>query len=102
MTRMSWGEFRMAQASKRCNMSMSVTIDAFFFKVNKSSIPAIVHEQSESASFVTLVEIHNVDVPVASSRDATVLSPTTGTLQWPSAITVNFKIESDSCSDSRT
>ncbi|KAI0209804.1 Zinc transporter ZIP11 [Lamellibrachia satsuma] len=29
---------------------------------------------SESASFVALVEIHNVDVPVASNRDATVLS----------------------------
>ena len=51
--------------------------------VNKSSFPEIVHKQSESASFVTLVEIHNVDVPVASSRDATVLSPTAGTLQWP-------------------
>ena len=45
---------------KRCNMSTSkfTTIDAFFVNVNK-----IVHEQSESASFVTLVEIHNVDVP---------------------------------------
>ena len=52
----------------------------------------IVPEQSESASFVTLVEIHNVDVPAASNRDATVLSPTTGTLQWPSAIKVNFEI----------
>ena len=37
-----------------------------FRKVNKSSVPAIVHEQAESASFVTLVEIHNVDVPVAA------------------------------------
>ena len=58
----------------------------------------IVHEQFESASFVTLVEIHNVDVPAA--RDATVLSPTAGTLQWPSMIVINFKIESDSGSDS--
>ena len=32
----------------------------------------------------------------------TVLSPTAGTLQWPSAIVVNFEIESDSCSDSHT
>ena len=32
--------------------------------MNKSSFPEIVHEQSESESFVTLVEIHNVDVPV--------------------------------------
>ena len=43
--------------------------------VNKSSVPVIVHEQSETASFVTLVEIHNVDVPVASNRYATVLPP---------------------------
>ena len=43
------------------------TIDAFFVNVTKSSFPEIVHKQSESASFVTLVEIHNVDVPVASS-----------------------------------
>ena len=50
---------------KRYHMSTSkfTTIDAFFVNVNKSSVPAIVHEQSESASFVTLVEIHNVDVP---------------------------------------
>ena len=34
--------------------------------MNKSSFLAIVHEQSESASFVTLVEIHNVDVPAAA------------------------------------
>ena len=60
------------------------TIDAFFVNVNKSSFPEIVPEQSESASFVTLVEIHNVDVPVASSRDAT--------LQWPSAIAVNSSL----------
>ena len=70
--------------------------------MNKSSFPEIVPEQSESASFVTLVEIHNVDVPVASSRDATVLSPTAGTLQWPSTIVVDFEIESDSGSDSHT
>ena len=51
---------------KRCDMSMSkvTTINAFFVNVNKSSIPAIVPKQSESASFVTLVEIHSVDVPV--------------------------------------
>ena len=79
MTRMSWGEFKMAPAKrvKRCDMSMSkfTTIDAFFVNVNKSSVPAIVPEQSESASFVTLVEIHNVDVPATSNRDATVLPP---------------------------
>ena len=44
-----------------------MTIDAFFVNVNKSSVPTIVPEQSESASFVTLVEIHNVDVPAASN-----------------------------------
>ena len=60
----------------------------------------IVPEQSESASFVTLVEIHNVDVPAASNRKATVLSPTAGTPQWSSAIVVDF--ESDSGSDSHT
>ena len=42
-----------------------------------------------------LVEIHNVDVPATSNHVATVLSPTTGTLQWPNAITVDFEIESD-------
>ena len=71
---MSWGKFKMAPAKrvKRCDMSTSefTTIDAFFVNVNKSSFP--------------------VDVPVASSRDATVLSPTAGTLQSPSAIVVNF------------
>ena len=66
------------------------------------NIPEIVPEQSESASFVTLVEIHNVDVPAACNRDATVLSPTTGTPQWPSMITVDFEIESDSGSNSHT
>ena len=93
-----------AKQVKRCDMSMSkfTTIDAFFVNVNKSSIPTIVPEQSESASFVTLVEIHNVDVPAVSNRDATVLSPTTGTPQWQSAIPVDFKIESDSGSDSHT
>ena len=87
---------------KSCEMSTSkfTTIGAFFVKVNKSSVPAIVHEQSESASFVTLVEIHNVDVPAASNRDATLLSPTAGTLQWPRAIAVDFEIESDSGFDS--
>ena len=34
-----------------------------------------------STSFVMVVEIHNVDAPAASNRDATVLSPTTGILQ---------------------
>ena len=48
----------------------------FFVNVNKNSFPAIVPDQSELASFVMLVEIHNVDVPVASSRDTTVLSLT--------------------------
>ena len=43
---------------------------AFFVNANKSSVPVIVPEQSESASFVTLVEIHNVDVPAASNREA--------------------------------
>ena len=82
-----------------------MTPDAFFVNVNKSSVPMIVPEQSESASFVTLVEIHNVDVPVASNRDATVLSalsPTAGTPQWPRVIAVDFEIESDSGSDSHT
>ena len=68
---MSWGEFKTAPAKrvKRCDMPTSkfTTIDAFFVNANKSSVPAIVAEQSESASFVTLEEIHNVDVPVASS-----------------------------------
>ena len=60
----------------------------------------IVPEQSKSASFVTLVEIHNVDVSVASNRNATVLSPTAGTPQWSSAIVVDFEIEFGSGSDS--
>ena len=82
--------------------SRFTTIDAFFVNMNKSHFPENVHEQSESASVVTLVEIHNVDVPAASSGDATVLSPTAGTLQWPSEIVVNFEIESESRSDSHT
>ena len=106
VTRMSWGEFKMAPAkrSKRCDMSTSkfTTIDAFFVNLNKSSVPGIVPEQSESASFATLVEIHNVDAPAACNRDATVLSPNTGTLQWPSVIAVDFEIKSDSGSDSHT
>ena len=81
--------------------SKFTTVDVFFVNVNKSSVPTIVPEQSESAFFVTLVEIHNVDVPVASNQDA-VLSPTAGTTQWPSAIVVDFEIESDSGSDSHT
>ena len=47
--------------------SKFTTVDAFFVNVNKSSVPTIVPEQSESASSVTLVEIHNVDVPAASN-----------------------------------
>ena len=70
--------------------------------MNKSSVPAIFLEQSESASFVTLVEIHNVEVAAASNRDATVFLPTAGTLQRPSMVAVNFEIESDSCSNSHT
>ena len=95
-----WGELKMefTKRVKRCDLSKSkfTTIDDFFVNMNKSSVPAIVPEQSESASFVTLVDIHNVDVPAASNRDATVLSPTAGTLQWPRAIAVDFEIESDS------
>ena len=71
-----------------------------FINMNKSSVSAIVPEQSESGWFVTLVEIHNVDVPAASNRDATVLSPTAGTLQWPSTIVADFENESDSGSGS--
>ena len=67
----------------------------FCVNVNKTSFPAIVPEQPESASFVMLVEIHNVDVPAASNRDATVLLDTALTLQWPSAIAVDFEIEFD-------
>ena len=70
--------------------------------MNKSNVPAIVPEQSESASFVTLVEIHNVDVPAASNRNATVLLPTAGTPQWSSAIVVIFETEFGSGSDSHT
>ena len=58
------------------SLSKFTTIDAFFVNINKISVSAIVLEQSESASFATLVKIHNVDVPAASNRDATVLSPT--------------------------
>ena len=50
--------------------SKFTTVDAFFVNVNKSSVPTIVPEQSESASFVTLVEIHNVDVPVVYNQNA--------------------------------
>ena len=46
--------------------SKFTTIDAFFVNVNKSSVPAVVPEQSEavvpSTSFVTVAEIHNVDL----------------------------------------
>ena len=96
------GICQVSEKMRYANVRVFTTINAFFVNVNKSSFPKIIHKQSESASFVTLVEIHNVDVPVTSSQDATVLSPTAGTLQWPSAIAVNFKIESDSCSDSLT
>ena len=67
---------------KRCDMSLSkfTAIDAFFVNVHKNSVPAIVPEQSESATVVTLVEINNIEVPAANNRDATVLSPTAGTL----------------------
>ena len=82
--------------------SKYTTVDAFFVNVNKRSVPTIVPEQSESASFVTLVEIHNVDVPAASNQDATVLSPNAGTLRWLSVIVVDFEIESDLGSDSHT
>ena len=83
---------------KRCDMSTSkfTTIDAFLVNVNKSSVHAIVPEQSELASFVAMVEIHNVDVAAASNRNATVLSPTSGTLA------VDLETESDSGSDSHT
>ena len=63
------------------------TINAFFVIANKSSVPAIVPERSTSASFVTLEEIHNVDVPVASNRNATA---------------DDFEIESDLGSNSYT
>ena len=68
MTRMSWGEFKMAPASEKMRYINVKVHDnrCLFRKVNKSSVPAIVPEQSESASFVTLVEIHNVDVPAAA------------------------------------
>ena len=71
--------------------SKFTTINAFFVNMNKSSIPAIVPEQSESASFATLVEIHNVDVHASSDRYANVLLSTAGTLQWPSAIAVDSR-----------
>ena len=81
-------------------MSKFTTIDAFLVNMNKISVPAIVPEQSESKSFATLVEIHNVEVPATSNRNATVLLPTAGILQCPSAIVVDVEIESDSGSDS--
>ena len=87
---------------QRQRSRQSIIFDAFFVNVNKSSVPAFVPEQSESASFVTLVEIHNVDVPAASNRDPTLLLPTAGTLQLPSAMAVDFETESDSGSDSHT
>ena len=77
-------------------MSKFTTINTFFVNVNKSSVSVIIPEQSESASFVTLAEIHNVDVPATSNRESSVLSPTAGTLQWPRAIAVDFEIESGS------
>ena len=57
---------------------------------------------AKSAYFVTLVEIHNVDVPATSNQNATVFLPTAGTPQWSSAIAVDFEIEFDSGSDSHT
>ena len=80
-------------------MSMFTTINAFFVSVNKSSVPAIVSEQFESASFVTLVELHNVDVPAVSNRDATV-AHLWNSLQWSNA--QDFEIKSNSGSDSYT
>ena len=53
--------------------SKFTTIYAFFVNVNESSIPAIVPEQSKSAYFITLMEIHNFDVPAASNRGTIVL-----------------------------
>ena len=65
-------------------MSKLPMIDAFFTNANKSSVLATIPEQSKAAvpstSFVMVAEIHNVDVPGPSNRDATVLSPTVDTL----------------------
>ena len=51
----------------------------FFANINKNSVPADVREQSEayapSTSFVTVADIHSVDVPGPSNRNAIVLSP---------------------------
>ena len=48
------------------SMSKFTIIDAFFVNRNKSSVPAIVPEQSKAAvpstSFVMVAEIHNVDL----------------------------------------
>ena len=77
--------------------SKFTTIEAFFVNVNKSSVPAIVPEQCESASFVTLVEIYNVDVPAASNR--IVVAHRRHSLQRSSVIAIDFEIESDSASD---
>ena len=63
--------------------SKFATVNALFVNVNKRCVPMIVPEQSKSASFVTLVEIRDVDVPTA-----TVLLPIAGIPQWPSAIVV--------------
>ena len=41
-------------------------------------------------------------MPATNNQNVTVLSPTAGTPQWPSTIAVDFKIESDSGSDSHT
>ena len=68
----------------------------FFVNVNKrSGVPAIVSEQSESASFVMLVEIYNVDMPAASNRDATVLLNIDGLycyLRQSSNVEFNYKV----------
>ena len=63
VTRMSWSEFKMPPAKrervKRCNMSKSITIDAFF--ASKNGVLAIVPAQSEAAvpstSFVTVMSM---------------------------------------------
>ena len=66
------------------SMSKFMTINAFFVKVNKSSVLAIVPEQFKAevpyTSFVTVAEIYNVDVPGPSNQDAIVLLATAGTL----------------------
>ena len=63
---------------KICDMSTSrfTTITAFIVNMNKSSVPVTILEQSETAMPSTSF----VDVLGLGNRDATVLSPTAGTL----------------------